>query len=75
MNQPDHKPDTRAALFQQRKIRRVIHNNEWWIVIVDVVTALTDSSNPSGYLRDMRRRDPSLAEAFKGGGQFAPPLP
>ena len=74
MNQPDHKPDTRAALFQQRKIRRVIHNNEWWIVIVDVVTALTDSSNPSGYLRDMRRRDPSLAEAFKGGGQFAPPL-
>ena len=74
MNQPDHKPDTRAALFQQRQIRRVIHNNEWWIVIVDVVAALTDSSSPSGYLRDMRRRDPSLAEAFKGGGQFAPPL-
>lgn len=74
MNQSGHKPDTRTALFQKREIRRVIHNNEWWIVIVDVVAALTDSPNPSGYLRDMRRRDPSLAEAFKGGGQIAPPL-
>ena len=32
---------------------------------VDVVAALTDSANPAGYLKDMRRRDPTLAEVLK----------
>lgn len=67
-------PERRIALFQQREIRRVIHNNEWWFVITDVVAALTDSANPQGYLKDMRRRDPHLADAFKGGGKLPPPL-
>lgn len=64
----------RIALFQRKEVRRVIHNNEWWFVITDVVAALTDSANPSGYLKDMRRRDAPLAEVFKGGGQIATPL-
>jgi hypothetical protein len=67
-------PEPRIALFQQREVRRAIHNNEWWFVITDVVAALTDSANPQGYLKDMRKRDPQLAEALKGGGQIAPPL-
>lgn len=61
-------------LFEQKQVRRVWHAEAWWFVIVDVVAVLTDSTNPSNYLRDMRRREPSLAEALKGGGQFAPPL-
>ncbi len=74
MNEPSSSPEARVALFQKREIRRTLHNNEWWFAIVDVVAVLTDSTNPSGYLKDMRRRDPSLAEGFKGGGQIAPPL-
>ncbi len=66
--------DTRIALFQKKEIRKTIHENEWWFVIVDVVAALTDSANPSGYLKDMRRRDACLTDALKGGGQIAPPL-
>ncbi|MBI2815183.1 MAG: Bro-N domain-containing protein [Opitutae bacterium] len=66
--------DTRIALFQRKEIRKTLHAGEWWFVLVDVVAALTDSANPSGYLKDMRKRDASLAEALKGGGQFAPPL-
>ena len=67
-------PETRIALFQRKEIRRTIHNNEWWFVITDVVAALTDSVNPQGYFKDMRKRDPQLAEAFKGGGKLPPPL-
>ena len=67
-------PERRIALFQKRQVRRTIHNNEWWFVITDVVAALTDSANPQGYFKDMRKRDPQLAEALKGGGQIAPPL-
>jgi DNA-damage-inducible protein D len=66
--------DTRIALFQKKEIRKTLHQNEWWFVISDVVAALTDSANPAGYLKDMRRRDPALADALKGGGQIAPPL-
>lgn len=66
--------ETRIALFQKAEIRKKLHQNEWWFVIVDVIAALTDSANPSNYLKDMRRRDAALAGAFKGGGQIATPL-
>jgi DNA-damage-inducible protein D len=62
------------ALFEERPVRRVFHNEEWWFVLTDIVGALTDSSALSDYLKKLRRRDPSLAEAFKGGGQSVPPL-
>ena len=66
--------ETRIALFQKKEIRKTLHENEWWFVIADVVAALTDSVNPSDYLKKMRLRDSSLGEAFKGGGQIVPPL-
>jgi len=72
MSEPARNPETRIALFQRREIRRTIHNNEWWFIITDVVAALTDSVDPQGYIKDMRRRDPQLA---KGWGQIATPLP
>ena len=64
-------PETRIALFQRKEVRRTIHNNEWWFVIVDVVAALTESVDAQGYIKDMRRRDQELA---KGWGQIATPL-
>ncbi len=73
MNDTGQNPETRIALFQRKQVRRTIHNNEWWFVLTDVVAVLTDSANPPGYLRDMRRRDLSLAEALKGGA-ICPPL-
>ena len=35
------------VVFQDKKIRRVWFNDEWWFVAVDIVTALTDSKDPS----------------------------
>lgn len=63
------------ALFEEKQVRRSFHNDQWWFVISDIVSALTDSPNPSDYLKKLRRRDPSLSDAFEGGGQFVPPLP
>lgn len=60
------------SIFQNKEVRRVEHEGRWWFVIVDVVEALTESANPEGYLKDMRRRDLELS---KGWGQFATPLP
>src|ERR1700733_3054380 len=63
-----------VTLFEERQVRRVFHEEEGWFVLVDIVAALTDSPNPSDYLKKLRRRDLSLADAFEGGGQFVPPL-
>src|SRR5664279_3282520 len=67
-------PKDRVALFQKREIRRTMHHDEWWFVITDVIAALTDSADPSGYWKTMRKRDPDLSKALQGGGQFVPPL-
>ena len=59
------------AVFESAVVRRTWHEGQWWFAIVDVVAALTDSQNPEGYLKDLRRRDNGLAE---GWGQIATPL-
>ncbi len=74
MNEPDSNPEARVALFQKRQIRRVMHNNEWWFVLTDIIAALTDAADPSDYWKKMRKRDPDLGAALQGGGQFVPPL-
>lgn len=74
MNEPDGNPTAHVALFQKREIRRMMHNNEWWFVITDIIAALTDSANPADYWKKMRRRDPDLGKALQGGGQSVPPL-
>ncbi len=70
---PTPTPDASAALeaFESRAVRRTWHEGQWWFAVVDVIAALTDSPNPEGYLKDLRRRDPELA---KGWGQIATPL-
>lgn len=62
---------TKIVVFKGKQVRKTIHNNEWWFVIEDVVSVLTDSVQPSGYIKDMRRRDPELS---RGWGQIATPL-
>ncbi len=59
------------VIFKEKQIRRAWHGSEWWFVVTDVVAALTDSLDPAGYIKDMRRRDEELS---KGWGQIATPL-
>ena len=50
----------KIVLFQSRKIRRAWHSDEWYFSLVDIVGALTDSSNPTDYLKKIRKRDEEL---------------
>ncbi|MEI6423423.1 MAG: Bro-N domain-containing protein [Lentisphaerota bacterium] len=66
---------TKIALFKGKKIRKTLHENEWWFVINDIIEALTDSADPSQYFKRMKQRDPELAKLISQGGvQFVPPL-
>lgn len=63
--------ETHLAVFKGKQIRKTLHNNEWWFVVADVVHLLTDSTDPTDYIKKMRSRDEELA---KGWGQIVTPL-
>ena len=60
-------------LFEEKRVRTVWDDQQekWYFSVIDVVAVLTDSVNPTDYLKKMRKRDPQLAE---GWGQLVTPL-
>ncbi len=57
--------ETAIVIFKEKAIRRTWDHQEWWFVIVDVIQALTDSIDPSGYVKDMRKRDKELSPKWE----------
>ncbi len=47
----------KIILFESQTIRRTWYNDEWYFSVVDIVGALTDSLNPTDYLKKLRKRD------------------
>ncbi|MEX1064327.1 MAG: Bro-N domain-containing protein [Candidatus Paceibacterota bacterium] len=68
----------KIAIFRKKEVRKIVYKNEWWFVITDVVAALTESPNPTQYLKNIRNRDTELNALFvpveKGVVQIEPPL-
>jgi DNA-damage-inducible protein D len=52
--------ETKIAVFKGKEIRKIIHNDEWWFSVSDVVEALTDSIDPKQYIKKLRQRDREL---------------
>ena len=50
-------------IFEEKKVRAIWDSDkeEWYFSVVDVVAVLTDSANPTDYLKKMRKRDSELA--------------
>ena len=48
--------ENKIAMFEGKKVRRVIYNKEWWFSIVDTVEVLTDAANPRVYWGVMKNR-------------------
>jgi hypothetical protein len=60
-------------LFESSQIRTVWNESEqkWYFVVSDVIQVLTNSPNPSDYIKKMRKRDELLSQ---GWGQLVTPL-
>jgi len=52
--------DKALVVFQGKKIRRTWYHNEWWYSIFDIISVLTNSSDPKQYVKKMRSRDITL---------------
>ncbi len=46
----------KLVVFENKQIRRVLHNDEWHFSVVDVVEVLTDSSIPRRYWSDLKSK-------------------
>lgn len=60
-------------LFESKQIRTTWNETEqkWYFVVADVVQVLTDTPNPTDYIKKMRKRDELLSQ---GWGQLVTPL-
>ena len=56
--------DTKIALFRGRSVRKTLHNDEWWFVVEDMVSALIDSKDPKQYIQRLKQRDPELGKGW-----------
>jgi hypothetical protein len=50
------KPTSKIAIFKGKKIRKIIHNDEWYFSIIDVIEVLTESSNSRRYWSDLKNK-------------------
>lgn len=46
--------ENRLVVFEDKQIRRIFHNNEWYFSVVDIIAVLTESSNPRRYWYDLK---------------------
>lgn len=49
-------PQLRMTLFKRKLIRKVVHNNEWYFSITEIIDVLTDSANSRRYWSDLKRK-------------------
>lgn len=59
----DHKG---LIVFQDKKIRRLWHDNQWFYSVVDIVAVLSESDNPATYWRVLKHREPQLVTICNG---------
>lgn len=55
-------PQNNLVLFESKQVRRYYdaENEIWYFSVVDIIRALTDSINPTDYLKKLRKRDAAL---------------
>ncbi|MBI5398487.1 Bro-N domain-containing protein [Candidatus Woesearchaeota archaeon] len=58
--------DKALVVFQDNKIRRAWHEDEWFYSIVDIVGVLSESPNPATYWRVLKHREPQLVTICNG---------
>ncbi|MDO8529290.1 MAG: Bro-N domain-containing protein [bacterium] len=56
------KTNNQIAIFHGKKIRKVIHNDEWWFSVIDIIEILTGSDRARKYWSDLKKK--LIAEGY-----------
>ena len=46
----------KLIVFEDKQIRRIFHNGEWYFSIIDVIRILSESSDPSRYWTELKKQ-------------------
>ena len=58
--------DNALVVFQDKKIRRLWFNDEWFYSVTDIVAVLTESLDELAYWRKLKQREPQLVTICHG---------
>jgi len=63
---------TRVAIFRNKKVRKIIYQNEWWFSIIDAIEALTETDRARKYWSDLKKKlsDEGYIEVSEKIGQL-----
>ncbi|MCK4550865.1 MAG: Bro-N domain-containing protein [Candidatus Aenigmarchaeota archaeon] len=64
MNKTD--PKNALIVFEDKNIRRIWHNNEWYFSVSDIIFVLTNSMNSKAYWRKLKQREPQIVTICHG---------
>ncbi len=53
-------------VFQDKKIRRLWHDDEWFYSVSDIIALLTDSKDELAYWIKLKQREPQLVTICHG---------
>jgi hypothetical protein len=48
--------DEKVALFEGKRIRKILRDGEWWFSVIDVIEVLTESTIPKRYWTDLKKK-------------------
>lgn len=51
--------------FENIAIRRVLHNDEWYFSIINIIEVLTSSKDPNQYWKKLKSRDPEMIKGVQ----------
>ncbi len=47
---------TKIAIFQKKEVRKIIHNDEWWFSVTDIIEILIETERPRKYWSDLKKK-------------------
>jgi len=47
---------TKIAIFRKTEVRKVLHKDEWWFSVIDVIEVLTDTTRSRKYWSDLKKK-------------------
>lgn len=64
--------ENKIVVFQEKQIRRVWHNDEWWFSVIDIVEVLTGTNRARKYWNDLKKKlkEEGYAEVSEKIGQL-----
>ena len=46
----------RVAVFEGKQIRKIMHLDEWWFSVIDIIEVLTENDRPRKYWNDLKKK-------------------